>query len=57
MTVLEATERGIATWKTREPWMHISSPKDGWGSPNVEAKQKERAVIAIQNVMRKRWSA
>jgi UV DNA damage endonuclease len=82
MTVLEATERGIATWKNREPWMHISSPKDGWGSLNprlhadfidpddvpeewrgfsmtidVEAKQKERAVIAIQNTMHSRWSA
>lgn len=82
MTTLEATERGIATWKGREPWLHISSPKDGWGSPNprlhadlidpddvprewrgrsftvdVEAKEKERAVIAIRNAMSERWSA
>jgi UV DNA damage endonuclease len=82
MTTLEATERGIATWKGCEPWMHISSPKDGWNSPNprlhadfidpddvplewrsrpltvdVEAKQKERAVIAIRNAMNERWSA
>lgn len=82
MTTLEATERGIATWQGREPWMHISSPKDGWSSTNprlhadfidpddvpeewrdrsltidVEAKQKERAVIAIQNAMNERWSA
>lgn len=79
MTTLEATERGIATWKGREPWMHISSPKGGWSSPNprrhadfidpddvpvewrnrpftvdVEAKQKERAVIAIRDVMNQR---
>jgi UV DNA damage endonuclease len=82
MTTLEATERGIATWQGREPWMHISSPKDGWSSTNprlhadfidpddvpeewrdrsltidVEAKQKERAVIAIRNAMNERWSA
>ena len=82
MTVGEATERAVATWRTSEPWMHISSPKDAWGSPNprmhadfidpddvpdewrgrsvtidVEAKQKERAVIAIRDEMRKRWSA
>lgn len=82
MTILEATERGIATWKSREPWMHISSPKEGWASPNprlhadfidpadtpeeweglavtidVEAKQKERAVIAIRNAMHERWGA
>lgn len=82
MTILEATQRGAATWESREPWMHISSPKDGWGSPNprqhadfidpddvpaewrglsltidVEAKQKERAVIAIQSAVNERWSA
>lgn len=82
MTIAEVTERGIASWKNHEPWMHISSPKEGWASANprhhadfidpddvpvewrglsvtidVEAKQKERAVIAIQNAMRDRWSA
>ena len=34
MTVAEASERGAATWKGREPWMHISSPRDGWNSAN-----------------------
>ena len=25
-----ATERGAATWRGREPWMHLSSPREGW---------------------------
>jgi UV DNA damage endonuclease len=80
MSAGEATERAIRTWHDREPWMHISSPKDGWGSANprmhaafidpndvpnewqgrrmtidVEAKDKERAVIAISEAMRGKW--
>jgi UV DNA damage endonuclease len=76
MSVAESTHRGIATWGDREPWMHISSPRDGWDVANprlhadfidpddvpkewigkritvdVEAKQKERAVIAISEAM------
>lgn len=76
MSVEEAGMRGAATWHEREPWMHISSPRDGWGASNprphadyidpqdfprewlgrrmtidVEAKAKERAVLAISNVM------
>ena len=74
MSVEEASERAAATWKGREPWMHLSSPRDGWSSSNprshaeyidasdlpeewmsrrmtvdVEAKAKERAVLAIMN--------
>ena len=75
-SVAETSERAAATWGAREPWMHISSPRDGWGSANprphaefidpadvpsewmgkrvtidVEAKMKERAVIAIRGTM------
>jgi UV DNA damage endonuclease len=31
----DATKAAIATWN-REPMMHLSSPKDGWGGPNPE---------------------
>lgn len=76
----EVTARAIQTWKEREPWMHISSPRDGWGSPNprmhanfidpadvpdewrgkrmtidVEAKEKERAVLAISGILQGKW--
>lgn len=34
MTEDEAIQRCIATWGEREPWTHISSPRDGWGSSN-----------------------
>ena len=34
MSVAEASERCAGTWKGREPWMHISSPRDGWDSTN-----------------------
>ena len=34
LSVREVTERGAATWKNREPWMHVSSPRDGWSSTN-----------------------
>jgi UV DNA damage endonuclease len=30
----EATERSLATWGGREGYLHISSPRDGWSSPN-----------------------
>ena len=80
LSIAEATSRGMATWGEREPWTHISSPKNGWGSsdprshsdfidPNdvpsewlgkrmtidVEAKEKERAVLAIIEAMRDKW--
>lgn len=69
----EATDLAAETWGAREPWVHISSPRDGWDAPNrrphadyiapddfpaewigrtmtidVEAKEKERAVLAIR---------
>jgi UV DNA damage endonuclease len=34
LSIGEASERGAATWKGREPWMHVSSPRDGWSSTN-----------------------
>ena len=37
MTVREATERAEATWRGREPWMHISSPREGWEAANPRA--------------------
>ena len=82
LSIAEATSRCMATWEAREPWMHISSPKTGWGSSNprmhadfidpndvpaewrgkrmtidVEAKDKERAVLAITEAMRDKWRA
>lgn len=30
LSVREATERGAATWGGREPWFHVSSPREGW---------------------------
>ena len=76
LSVDEASERAAATWRAREPWMHISSPRDGWDAPNprphagyvdpadfpdrwrsmritvdVEAKEKERAVLALRGAI------
>jgi UV DNA damage endonuclease len=34
LTIREASERAAATWGEREPWMHVSSPRDGWSSSN-----------------------
>ena len=34
LSVDEATDAAAATWGDREPWTHISSPRDGWASPN-----------------------
>jgi UV DNA damage endonuclease len=31
LSIAEVTERAVATWGTREPYFHISSPRDGWG--------------------------
>jgi len=33
----EALERAAATWRGREPWAHISSPKGGWRSARPQA--------------------
>ncbi len=33
-SVEEATELAVATWGRREPWTHISSPRDGWDAAN-----------------------
>jgi len=34
LSVDEATDAAAATWGGREPWTHISSPRDGWAAPN-----------------------
>ena len=77
LDVAEATEAAAATWGAREPWTHVSSPRDGWDAPNprphadhvdpadfpaawlgrrmtvdVEAKAKERAVVALRDAVR-----
>lgn len=76
MSVADATEGAAATWGAREPWAHLSSPRDGWDATNprphadyvdpadfpeswrgrrltidVEAKAKERAVLAIRDAI------
>jgi UV DNA damage endonuclease len=37
LTVEEATELAAETWNGREPWCHVSSPKDGWFAANLRA--------------------
>jgi UV DNA damage endonuclease len=34
LSVEVATEQAAATWDGREPWTHISSPREGWGAGN-----------------------
>ena len=79
LSVEEASDLAFATWGAREPYAHISSPRDGWQSPNprahadyidpadfpefwldwtitvdVEAKAKERAVLAAKQALESR---
>ena len=79
LPVDEATALAAATWGAREPYVHISSPREGWGAGNprphadfidvadfpsswlggrmtvdVEAKQKERAVLRLMEELRAR---
>jgi UV DNA damage endonuclease len=76
LSVAEATRRAAATWGHREPYFHLSSPREGWdgGDPkphadyidardvpgewagldvtvDVEAKAKERAVVAVMETV------
>ncbi len=75
MDVATASSRAAATWANREPYFHISSPRDGWEGAcrphadlvdprdfpdewrsmtltlNVEAKAKERAVLALRDAI------
>ena len=37
LSVGEATELAFATWRNREPYAHLSSPKGGWEGPNIRA--------------------
>ncbi len=75
----EATEAAAATWGKREPWVHLSSPREGWSASDprhhadyiawkdvprswlvrrmtidVEAKAKERAVLALKSRWRRK---
>jgi UV DNA damage endonuclease len=34
LSVAEATGLAAETWNGREPWVHISSPRDGWQAAN-----------------------
>ncbi len=34
LSIEEATERASATWGEAEPWMHVSSPAEGWRGSN-----------------------
>ena len=81
LPVDEATLRAADTWRDREPWAHVSSPRAGWGggdprphadyidpadvpaawldvarrrglTVDVEAKAKERAVVALADALR-----
>jgi UV DNA damage endonuclease len=77
LPVEEATALAAETWGEREPYNHISSPRDGWDGANprphadyvdpsdfpdawrgrrmtvdVEAKAKERAVVALMGALR-----
>ncbi|HEY7611749.1 MAG TPA: UV DNA damage repair endonuclease UvsE [Gemmatimonadales bacterium] len=79
LSVEEATDLAADTWGAREPYAHISSPREGWdgGNPrphadfidiadfprswlgrrmtvDVEAKQKERAVLRLLEDLRAR---
>jgi UV DNA damage endonuclease len=77
LRIEEATDWSLATWGDREPYFHLSSPRDGWTSNDprphadyldpddvpdcwraipkltvdVEAKAKERAVLAIRSAV------
>jgi UV DNA damage endonuclease len=37
LSVEAATELAFATWGDREPYAHLSSPRDGWRGPNLRA--------------------
>jgi UV DNA damage endonuclease len=78
LSVEEATQAAAESWGGREPYNHISSPRDGWQAANprphadyvdpadwpdawrgvpmtvdVEAKEKERAVVALMRAVRR----
>src|SRR5262249_38076360 len=38
LTVAEATELAVETWGDREPYFHISSPRDRGGNPRPHAE-------------------
>jgi UV DNA damage endonuclease len=80
LSVDEATALMVESWRGREPYAHLSSPRDGWTASNprphaayvdpadvpeawlalpritvdVEAKDKERAVVEVKNAVDER---
>jgi UV DNA damage endonuclease len=50
LTVAEATERAVRTWRGREPWMHLSSPRVGWahGDPRPHADYIDPADFPLE---------
>jgi UV DNA damage endonuclease len=47
LSVAEATGRAAATWGAREPYFHISSPREGWsgGDPRPHADYIDPADV------------
>ncbi len=37
LSIKAATALAMTTWGSRAPWMHISSPRDGWSGTNPRA--------------------
>ena len=37
LTIDEATDAAARTWRRREPWVHLSSPRGGWRSATPRA--------------------
>jgi UV DNA damage endonuclease len=81
LSIEEATELAAGTWGDREPYAHLSSPREGWEAANarahadyidpadfphewrgrtmtidVEAKAKERAVLAVKEALEDQYA-
>jgi UV DNA damage endonuclease len=37
LSIAEATDLALTTWGNREPYAHVSSPREGWNGPNIRA--------------------
>lgn len=48
LSVEQATEMAASTWHGREPWCHISSPREGWeGKPKPHADYIDPADMPV----------
>jgi UV DNA damage endonuclease len=47
LSIEEATDWALATWGDREPYFHVSSPRDGWssGDPRPHADYLDPADV------------